>query len=119
MTPTTRSAAKAALMKAYPGRSIAIHIVDWHHHGNETPNQVGYTVSVLPGPDGSKCMQWSGQSLAEAVSRALAYETWEPPTEDLLDRQFAENEMADPNYAPTLDEALKDPAGFVAGMREF
>lgn len=26
--------------------------------------------------------------------------------------------MRDPSYVPTVDEALKDPAGFVAGMTE-
>jgi hypothetical protein len=92
MTPT-RSAAKAALMRAYPGRSVLIAIDDWHFRGEGVTaprNEVIYKVSVLPGVNGEECSSWHGKTLGEVAQKAL--DNAPEPTEDELNRQFAECE---------------------------
>lgn len=90
----TRSEAKATLIAAFPGRSVAINIDDRHHPGcDKYPSyeRVEYRISVLPGYGGQACSQATASTLEHAVELAM---DWIPlmrecPPASVLDEQFA------------------------------
>jgi hypothetical protein len=58
----------------FPGRSICIKSELWCYDscGSKRGDDVGYTISVLPGWDGQKCSQMSGPDLALLCMKVAA-----------------------------------------------
>lgn len=81
----TRTEARKALMKAYPGYSVCIQIADWHYM--EGHDAITFTVFVQPydSTDPDAVEVHTGDTLEEAVNKALAAASKELE----IDRYFA------------------------------
>lgn len=80
----TRTEARTALMKAYPGYAVCVRIEDWHY--GKDNDGIRFMVCVQPYEGSDDSMElYYGSTLEEAVNKALSAASKELE----IDRYFA------------------------------
>jgi|SRR5882724_11223445 len=109
----TRYDAYSALRAAFPDRSICIQVDDWHY--KEGHGEVIFSVSILPGWNGSECTQSKGKTLESAVQLTL---DWKPLMPNPVQVAAEADEMfAGPLATAPEEPAEEEPAVFQQGSK--
>jgi hypothetical protein len=87
----TRNEAMAALVDAYPDKSICIEVKSWTHwygdrRGYDSP---AYCIALVPGTDGTPCTRFEAKNIAAAVGAALVAAA-PPELPEIVEQHFAE-----------------------------